>query len=147
VTPLMAVLSLAHLIGLSLGLGCATAKLSLLRRSRTDPAILQAFLAVARPITRLLILGLVLLTLSGVVWLLKGYPFTPRLVVKLTLVALLWVLGPIIDNVIEPRFRTAAPGPGDEPSAEFIAARQRYLLAEWIGTGAFYVIVLLWVLK
>jgi hypothetical protein len=126
VTPLMAAQSLAHLFGLSLGLGCATAKLS---------------------ITRLIILGLVLLTLSGVIWLLKGYPFTPRLVVKLTLVAVLWVLGPIIDNVIEPRFRAAAPGPGEEPSAEFVAIRSRYLLAEWLGTGAFYAVVVLWVLK
>jgi len=146
-TRLMAVQSLAHLFGLSLGLGCATAKLSLLRRSRSDPAVLQAFLAVARPITRLIILGLALLTLSGVGWLLQGYPFTPRVVVKLTLVAVIWVLGPIIDNVIEPRFRQAAPGPGEEPSPEFIAIQRRYLRVEWLATGLFYVIVLLWVLK
>ena len=145
-SPLMSVLALAHLIGLSLGLGGATTKLSLLLRSRDDPALVQAFLAVARPITRWIILGLILLTVSGIGWLLLGYGFTPRLVVKLTFVAALWILGPLIDNVFEPKFRELAPGPGEQPSPGFIAARRRYLLIEGIATGLFYVIVALWIL-
>ncbi len=75
---LPSLLSLAHLIGLALGVGAATAKLTLLLRCRSDPAFLPAFVAVARPVTRLIILGLALLTLSGVGWLLLGRPFTPR---------------------------------------------------------------------
>ena len=67
-------LSLAHLIGLALGVGCATAKLTLLVRCKADHAFVPAYVAVARPITRLIILGLALLTLSGVGWLLLGYP-------------------------------------------------------------------------
>jgi hypothetical protein len=139
-------LSLAHLIGLALGVGCATAKLTLLVRCKADHAFVPAYVAVARPITRLIILGLALLTLSGVGWLLLGYPLTPLLVVKLVLVGAIWVLGPVIDNVVEPKFRQLAPGAGESASPAFIRIRQQYLLLEVIATGLFYVIVVMWVL-
>jgi hypothetical protein len=90
--------------------------------------------------------GLVLLTVSGVGWLLLGYPFTPLLVVKLVLVGAIWVLGPIIDNVAEPRFQNLAPGAGESPSAGFIRTLRQYLLLEVAATGLFYVIVVMWVL-
>lgn len=143
---LPSLLSLAHLIGLALGVGAATAKLTLLLRCRSDPAFLPAFVAVARPVTRLIILGLALLTLSGVGWLLLGRPFTPRLLVKLGLVGAIWVLGPIIDNVAEPRFRELAPKPGEPVSAAFLAAQRRYLALEVAATGLFYVVVVMWTL-
>jgi hypothetical protein len=146
-TSLPALLSLAHLLGLALGVGCATAKLVLLVRTRTDQAFLPAYVAAARPLTRLIILGTALLTLSGVGWLLLGYPFTPHLVVKFVLVGAIWVLGPVIDNVAEPAFRRCAPGPGEAASPDFIRARQRYLLLELAATGLFYVIVVMWVLR
>lgn len=139
-------LSLAHLVGLALAVGCATAKLTLLLRTRTDPAFVPAYLAIARPITRLIVLGLALLTLSGIAWLLFGYGFTPRLVAKLILVGVIWVLGPVIDNVVEPRFRDLAPGPGGSASAAFVRAQRQYLLIEILATGLFYVIVAMWVL-
>lgn len=143
---LSSLLSLVHLVGLALAVGCATAKLTLLLRTRTDPAFVPTFLAVARPITRLLILGLALLTLSGIGWLLLGYRFTPWLVTKLVLVGAIWVLGPVIDNVVEPRFRTLAPGPGEPASAAFVLAQRQFVLIEMLATGLFYVIVVMWVL-
>ncbi len=139
-------LSLAHLVGLALALGCATTKLVLLLRCRADPGFVPTYLGVARPVTRLLIMGLVLLTLSGIGWLLVGYRFTPLLITKLVLVAAVWVLGPIIDNVAEPTFRKLAPPPGGEPSPAFLAAQRRYLALEIAATGLFYVIVVMWVL-
>lgn len=142
----MSVLSLAHLIGLALGIGSATAKLTLLLRSRADHAFLPAYIATAKTLTRLIVLGLALLTLSGVGWLLVGYQFTPLLAAKLVLVAAIWVLGPIIDNVAEPPFRKLAPGPGEAASPAFLRIQQRYLLLEGIATGLFYVIVVMWVL-
>ncbi|HSG80954.1 MAG TPA: hypothetical protein VLC48_01785 [Gemmatimonadota bacterium] len=145
-TSLPSLLSLAHLIGLALGVGCATAKLTLLVRCKADHAFVPTYIAVARPITRLIILGLALLTLSGIGWLLVGYPLTPLLLVKLVLVGSIWVLGPVIDNVVEPKFLQLAPGPGESPSPAFIRAQQYYLRLEVIATGLFYVIVALWVL-
>lgn len=136
----------AHFIGLALGIGGGTAKLVLLLRCRSDQALLPAYFAVVRPITRLIILGMVLVTLSGIGWLLLGYPFSTLLVVKLVLVAGVWVLGPVIDNVAEPRFRTLAPGPGTAPSTEFLRAQSRYLTLEVAATGLFYVVLVLWVL-
>jgi hypothetical protein len=145
-TSLPLLLTLAHLIGLALGVGSATAKLTLLLKCRADPAFVPVYIAAARPVTRLIILGLALLTLSGVGWLLLGRPFTPLLIVKLVLVGAIWVLGPIIDNVVEPEFRQLAPGPGESASAGFIRIQQRYLLMEVAATGLFYVIVVMWVL-
>lgn len=144
---LAALLTLAHLLGLALGVGSATAKLTLLLRCAADHRFVPAYLAVARPLTRLLIAGMVLLTLSGIGWLLAGYPLHPLLIAKLVLVAAIWALGPVIDNVVEPEFRALAPAPGGAASPAFPAALRRYLLLETVATGLFYVIVVVWVLR
>lgn len=141
-----ALLLMVHLIGIALGLGAATVKLVLLLKCKGDIAFTSSYLAVARAITRLIILGLILTALSGIGWLYQGYPFTALLIVKLVLVAAILVLGPIIDNVAEPKFRKLAPGIGDSASVEFIQARKRYLTLEIAATGLFYVIVAIWVL-
>lgn len=65
---------------------------------------------------------------------------------KLALVVAIWVLGPIIDNVVEPKFRDLAPGPGESASPAFVRIQERLLL-EGVATGLFYVIVLLWILR
>jgi len=100
-----AYLLVVHLVGLALGVGAGTAKLVLLLKCRNDPSFVDVYLRVVRPLTRLIILGLILLTLSGIGWLLLGYSSTPLLIVKLFLVAAIWILGPVIDNSIEPKIR------------------------------------------
>jgi hypothetical protein len=145
-TSLPSLLSLTHLIGLALAVGSATAKLTLLLRCRSDHSFVPTYVAVAKPVTRLIVTGLAVLTVSGVGWLLLGYQLTPLLTVKLALVGVIWVLGPIIDNVIEPQFRELAPKPGESASPAFIRIQQRYLLLEVSATGLFYVIVVMWVL-
>lgn len=142
-----AVLTLAHLIGLALAVGSATVKLSLLLRCRVDPGFASTFLAVSGPITRQIIIGMILLTLSGIAWLFLGHGLTPRLIVKLVLFAPVWVLGPVIDNVVEPRFRKVAPGPGEPATAAFGRALSRYLMWEAIATLLFYVIIIMWVFR
>jgi hypothetical protein len=145
-TSLPSLLSLTHLIGLALAVGGATAKLTLLLRCRSDHSFVPTYVAVAKPVTRLIVTGLAVLTVSGVGWLLLGYQLTPLLTVKLALVGVIWVLGPIIDNVVEPQFRELAPKPGESASPAFIRIQQRYLLLEVSATGLFYVIVVMWVL-
>lgn len=137
-------LSLAHLVGLALGLGCATAKLSLLMRCKADHAFVPTYIAVSRPVTRLIILGLVLLTLSGIGWLFAGYSLTRLLFLKLVLVGAIWLLGPVIDNLVEPKFVRLAPADGAPASAEFMKIQRQYLWLETTATGLFYVIVILW---
>jgi hypothetical protein len=144
-SPLASLLTTTHLIGVALGLGAATVKLVLLALSARDPSSLAAFLAVARPVTRVLITGIVLLLVSGIGWLLLGYDFTPLLVAKLILVAAILALGPVIDNVLEPRFRALAPAAGEPASAEFERARSRYLAVEVVATGLFYAVLILWI--
>ncbi len=140
-------LMLVHVAGLVLGVGAATVKAALLLGSRTDAALLAAYLRIVRPVTRFIIGGLVLMTLSGVGWLLTGYPFSPLLVVKIVLVVVVWALGPLIDNVAEPAFRKAAPAPGEAPSEAFLAARGRYVALELAATSIFWIVVVLWVLR
>lgn len=139
------VLTLVHLLGLALGLGSATGKLTLLLRCRADPEFVSVFLKVTRILTRQILLGLALLVVSGIGWILMGYPFTPLLIRKLVLVAAMFVMGPIIDHVVEPRFRKLAPRIGEAPSPEFMRAQTQYLGLEMAATALFYVIVVMWV--
>jgi hypothetical protein len=145
-TSIPSLLSLVHILGLVSGVGCATAKLALLLKCRADQEFLPVYLAVARPLTKLIILGLALLTLSGVGWLLVGYNLSPLLIVKLAMVGTIWLLGPIIDNVVEPKFRNLAPQLGEQASPAFLQIQKRYLLLEAIATGLFYVIIVMWML-
>jgi len=145
-TSLSSWLLLAHMVGLALGVGAATAKLALLLRCRADPTRLPSYLQVAAPLTRQIVLGLVLLTLSGIGWLLLGYPWTPVLVVKLALVLAIWLLGPIIDKVAEPAFRRLAPASGEPASPAFLQAQRRYLAVEATATGLFYAVIVVWTL-
>ena len=145
-TSLTPLLLLTHLIGLALGVGSATAKLTLLLRCKGDRALVPGYLAVARPITRLIVLGLVLLTVSGIGWLLAGYELTLLLDLKLALVVVIWVLGPVIDKVIEPKFRKLAPASGEPASPAFLRVEKQYLMLEVVATGLFYVIIAMWVL-
>ena len=108
------------MIGLALATGGATTKLVLLLKSKADPAYLLPYLALATAITRLIVLGLVLLTLAGIGLLLLGHALTALLVVKLAMVVLIFVLGRLIDNVVEPRFRELAPSAWESDSAAFI---------------------------
>lgn len=144
--PQHSALLLVHLLGMALGTGAATAKLVLLVRARSDRTLLPVFLAVARPVTRLIILGMVLVTASGAGWMIRGYPLSPFLTLKLVLVGALWALGPIIDNVVEPRFRALVPPPGGEGSVAFERVFRWYLFIEVLATGLFYLVISLWVL-
>lgn len=143
---LPSLLSFTHLVGLGLGLGSATAKLTLLLKSRADCTFIPVYLKVARPITRLIILGMILLTASGVGWLLLGYAITKILAIKLILVVALWLLGPFIDNVVEPKFRELAPVSGESVSPAFLRVQKQYLAVEVSATALFYSIVAMWVL-
>jgi hypothetical protein len=137
---------LFHLLGLVLAVGAATIKIVLLMKCKSDYSLIPVYLKVVRPITRILITGLILLTLSGIGWLLTGYPFTGALIIKLSLVLAVWILGPVIDNVAEPKFRDLAAVADNSVSADFIKARNNYLTLEIIATGIFYVIMIYWVL-
>lgn len=136
-------MSLVHLFGLALALGAATVKFTLLLKCRSDFGFAAVYLRVARPITRLIILGLILLTLSGIAWIALGFSLKPLLWVKIALVAGVWVIGPVIDKLVEPRFRDLLPAPGQAPTAAFSRAQQHYVALEGLATGLFYVIAVM----
>src|SRR5262245_29169584 len=127
---LWSLLALVHLIGLSLSIGAASVKLSLLLKCRSDPSFASTYANVVKPITRFIVIGIGLLTLSGIGWLLLGYPFSGLLVAKLVVVVFLWILGPMIDNAIEPKFLKLASAPDAPSSPAFAAVSKRYLTVE-----------------
>jgi hypothetical protein len=143
---LHSLLLFTHLIGLSLAVGAATVKLMLLIRCRADLTLTPFYLKVVRLISKQIILGTILLTLSGIGWFFIGYHLTVVLMVKLVLVAAIWVLGPVIDNVVEPRFRKLVPVAGENTSSDFISIQKQYLLLETSATSLFYIIIVMWVL-
>lgn len=140
------ILGLFHLIGLSLAVGSATVKLVLLFKCYSDSEFVSIFVRISKPVTKIIISGLILITLSGIGWLIAGYSFTPLLIVKVVLVGLVWILGPIIDNGIEPKFIKWAPKPDESPSPAFVRIQKQYLALETIATGLFYVITIIGVL-
>ncbi len=136
-------LALMHLLGLVLGVGSATVKLVLLFRCNSNYGFMPVYFSVAKHITRLIVLGLILLTLSGIAWLFVGYSFTPLLIVKVVLVGLIWILGPIIDNVAEPRIEKLIPLQGDTASLAFVRIQKQYLALELLATLLMYAITIL----
>lgn len=140
------ILTLFHLLGLALALGAAAVKLALLLRGRADAAAVPAYLGVAGPVTRLIVLGMVLATLSGIGFVALGRPITPILIAKLAFVAALWVLGPIIDRAVEPRLARLVPPPGEPASPGFARVRRQHLALEVAATSLLCAAVVLGVL-
>ena len=135
-----------HLIGLALGVGSATAKVVLLVKCYRDITFVPFYLKVMVPLTRTLVLGLILMTVSGIIWLIRGYGFPATMIVKLVFVGAVWIVGLLIDKVTEPRFRKLAPAQGEKASEAFILIQKKHLALEVIGTLLFYIILVLGVL-
>ena len=141
-----ALLVLLHLLGLALGVGAATVKLRLLLKCNSKVEFVPVFLNVVKPITMIIILGQILLTITGIAWMFLEYTFTPLIIIKMVLLGMLWVLGPVIDNVFQPKFEKSAPSPGDVASLPFIRSQKQLLAAELAATGLFYVLLILGVM-
>jgi hypothetical protein len=139
-------LTFTHIIGISLAVGAATAKLTLLFKCNSDDSFVSSYLQVSRPITKIIIIGQTLVTLSGIGWLFYGYGFTTLLIIKIVLVAAVWVLGPYMDNAVEPKFRALAPVVGQSATPEFKKIRKRLLGLEVLATLIYYTIIVIWVL-
>jgi len=52
------------------------------------------------------------------------------LIFKIVLVTAIWILGPIIDNVAEPKLKKFCPLPEQSPTPDFIRAQKQHLLLE-----------------
>jgi hypothetical protein len=141
---LSSLLTIAHLIGLIVGVGAATVKVALLLRTLSDPTSIPTYLQVSKPITMHIVFGMIVLTLSGVGFLLTGYPLTRRLTMKLFFVVSLWVLGPVIDNFAEPRYRKLATEGSESVRPAFAQAQRYYISLEIVATLLFYVIIVYW---
>ncbi|MFW9965391.1 MAG: hypothetical protein ACFFCX_17595 [Candidatus Sifarchaeia archaeon] len=134
------IITLVHIIGIALGVGGASIKLVLFMKSYYNKNFTPAYTVVAEPISQLIFLGMILLTVSGIGYALVGYPEGSSLLVKHVLVVLLWVVGPLISKVYGPRFITLAPKPSESPTSEFLQVRKQLLVLEVLGTVCFYAV-------
>ena len=144
---LLTVLPIVHFIGLGLAVGAATVKVLILFKCLSDTTFIPIHAKVTKIIPRQIGAGMILLTISGIVWLIAGYDFTPLLRIKIILMGLVWVLGPVIDNVFEPKFHKLAPKAGEVAAPEFLRAQRQYLVIEIIATLLFYIILVMWMLR
>jgi len=136
-----------HLVGIALAVGAATMKNILTLKCNSDPGYIAVYRQVVRSLTKTIIAGMVLLTLTGVTWLITGYPLDTLIIIKMSLFVAVWILGPLVDNVFEPRFFNSAPVGDAAPSAEFIRAKNNYMAIDFLATAVFYAIILMWVLR
>ena len=97
-------------------------------------------------LSKLIITGMILLTLSGIAWIIIGYSLELLLILKIIIVAGIWIIGPIIDSRAEPKVKRLYPSPGAEPSAEFTRSQQQHLLLEIIATAMMYAALIIGVL-
>lgn len=141
-----ALLIATHLIGLALGVGSATVKLALLFKCNSNYDFVPVFIKVTKPIAKFIKLGLIVMTLSGIGLLFMGYSFTPMLIVKVIIVGVIWVLGSLIEKVVEPRFEKLAPLPRETASTAFVRIQKQHLVLEITGTSLFYAITIMGVL-
>jgi hypothetical protein len=126
--------------------GAATVKLVLLFKCKSNSDFVSIFLKVVKPVTMIIIIGQVLLTLSGIGWLIVGYSFSTLIIIKIILLGSLWVVGPLIDNLFSPKFQKSAPAPGESVSLSFVKSQKQLLAMEILATGLFYVLLVLGVL-
>lgn len=139
-------LMIVHIIGLALATGSATIKLTLLLRCKTDPSFYPVYFRIDTTLTRFIITGMILLTVSGISWLIIGYSFEPFLIVKIMLVGIIWILGPIIDNKTTPKLKKLAPVNGATPSPEFLLIQKQHLSLEIAATILMYAITIIGIL-
>jgi hypothetical protein len=144
--PLLSLFTIIHLIGLSIAVGAATLKVILLLKCKSDYSFVPIYIKVAKPTTAIIITGMMLLTLSGIGWLVYGYPIGTELIIKLVLVVSILIMGPIIDKVVEPKFRKLAPSAGQTATKEFVSASNKFITFEITATSMFYAIIIIWVL-
>lgn len=140
------ILMIVHVIGLVLAAGSAIIKLILLFKCKADYKFFPAYFQVAPLITRLIISGMILLTLSGIAWIIIGYSLEPLLILKIVLVAFIWILGPIIDNVAEPKLKKMALVPEQTLTADFAQIQKQHLVLEIAATVLMYAVVIVGVL-
>ena len=136
-----------HLVGLSLAVGAATIKNILFLKCYSNYKFIPVYKQVVRPITKTIITGMILLTASGISWFFAGYSLDSYIIIKIVLFLAVWVIGPIIDNVFEPRFLKTAPAAGESPSKEFLKAKNLYMVVDFAATGFFYAIIIMWILR
>ena len=140
------ILYIVHVIALSLAAGTAVVKLLLVVKCKKDYTFYTVYFGLAPLLSKLIISGMVLLTLSGITWIIIGYSMEWLLILKIIIVAGIWIIGPVIDNRAEPRVKKLLPPPGAEPSAEFIHVQQQHLQLEIIATVLMYAALIIGVL-
>ncbi|MHA2301641.1 MAG: hypothetical protein ACXACD_11870 [Candidatus Thorarchaeota archaeon] len=117
-----------------------TANFALMLKSRSDKEFGPIFMKASEPIAKIISLGLILVTLSGVGFYAIGYPETQLLLIKHVLVVALWINGFIMMFYLQPKLKGLAPRPDKPPTPEFFLVQKQMQTLGIIGIVLWYAI-------
>lgn len=140
------ILYVVHVIALSLAAGAAIVKMLLVFRCKKNYRFYNDYFKLAPMLSKLIIAGMVLLTVSGIAWIFTGYSVNSLLIIKIVLVAGIWVLGPLIDGYAEPKIKKFLPFSEQAPAQEFFPAQKLHLRLEVVATILMYAVLIIGVL-
>jgi len=138
-------MKILHLIGLSWGLGCSTLVfiLNILsERSRELSPHVRKIMPIS---SRLTMLGLILLSVSGIVLAVIGFEEWATnwiLMIKFVVVVVLVFVGILLASKILPKMQELAPEKGP-PSEEFLRLKKKAMIGGILNLILWYVIVVL----
>ena len=136
-------LLIGHIIGVALGAGGATMSDILFVTSIGDNKIDDSELRLLKIASKVVVAGLVLLTLSGIGFLLNGSPTSPRFWAKMTIVGIAAVNGFVMHRLLFPIFERCARDGVEVNSAEFTQHSHLLLIAGPVSAISWYAALIL----
>ena len=139
-------LRIIHLIGLSWGVGGATLGLLLMVISERNPEMKPHVSKILPTITRLIMVGIILLGISGVVLqlVIGGNYYSEHWILGLkhVVAAVLLIIGILMAAKVGPKMQRLAPK-GGPPSKEFLKTKKLAMIGGITNTILWYVLVIL----
>ena len=141
---LLELFNFIHFIGLAFGLGGATVASLISAKAEKDKEVSSAFIKIMPPISKLIMLGLILLIVSGIaITFLVTWPINyVNLIIKHVLVILIVVIG-IITGVKSKKIMKLVPKKGGQISLNFMKAKHQIKVLSIINLILWYAVTLL----
>lgn len=136
-------LMIGHIVGVAVGAGGATMSDVLFLTSLRDNRIDHSELRLLKIASQVVVIGLVLLTLTGIGFLLTGSPPSPRFWAKMTIVTIASVNGFIMHRKLFPIFEKCAKEGIKVGSADFIQHTPLLIIAGPVSAISWYAAIVL----
>lgn len=136
-------LLIGHIVGVAIGAGGATMSDALFVTSIGDNRIDRSELRLLKMASKIVVAGLVLLTITGIGFLLTGSPTSPRFWAKMTIVLIASINGFVMHNVLFPIFEQCARDGTAISSAQFTRYAPHLVIAGPVSAISWYSAIIL----